>query len=483
MCIKLNTVHAQVLVRQFGDETLCLQLPQGACAQARDTAAIILDAHLAGLTAAEIASVLTESQQIPRAQALTDVESTLRVLLGGRPALRAKQTAFLSPGWDAPPFQPPTLPSLPGWRAWLISVAATGCGHRAQEAAEEWRSSGRHGGGQGSGRLLSMAQANLDSHGSNICLPGSGSNAQTCWIRTETMLDGVRGLLFGLADAGIPAVLHKGASAALLDYCDTSLRPMGDLDLLIPFPERTRAMNLVLAHGFEPLSPQPDPQFARFTHSGHYFRQQDCLRLDLHWFALWSNCWDTADERLWATARKNVLHGAPYFAAEPAVRLVVLCIHGLRLGVYTRHDWVGDAAMLLARHGASLDWDRLCGESRARKVSQTMHAALSYLSTRMGAPVPAEVLKDLRRAHTTLLETARFKRKQYGPVLPEPGIRSTFLIVADTYTSCTKDFRLQNVKDFLHYYSRLDRHASVLLWLLKKVLRHAWADISRRIRR
>jgi hypothetical protein len=47
-------------------------------------------------------------------------------------------------------------------------------------------------------------------------------------------------------------VLH----AALHDYCDTSLRQMSGLDIVVAFADRHRAIALMLEHGFEPFPPQ-----------------------------------------------------------------------------------------------------------------------------------------------------------------------------------------------------------------------------------
>jgi hypothetical protein len=67
-------------------------------------------------------------------------------------------------------------------------------------------------------------------------------------------------VLDALEAAGIAALILKGAALAHLVYPFPFLRPMRDLDLLVPADHADRAWRRLLASGFSPAGPHPGPR-------------------------------------------------------------------------------------------------------------------------------------------------------------------------------------------------------------------------------
>lgn len=67
---------------------------------------------------------------------------------------------------------------------------------------------------------------------------------------------------------GVRLVFFKGVGTARLAYASPSLRPLGDVDVLIAPPQLERAVGVALKMGFKEL--YPDPAIRRYLREKHY---------------------------------------------------------------------------------------------------------------------------------------------------------------------------------------------------------------------
>lgn len=98
-------------------------------------------------------------------------------------------------------------------------------------------------------------------------------------LRLEVQLLHVAGLL---ADRGIEVVVLKGPAIAHLDDVDASLRPFGDLDLLVPGPDVDRAVAAIVDDGATRPWAERRPGFDRRFAKSVTLRYRDGLEVDLH---------------------------------------------------------------------------------------------------------------------------------------------------------------------------------------------------------
>ena len=73
-------------------------------------------------------------------------------------------------------------------------------------------------------------------------------HAQAFSVRTRVALE----VLSALEGAGVPLLVLKGAALAQLVYANPRLRPMRDVDVLVPEPEAMTAWHLLRRFGFSP---------------------------------------------------------------------------------------------------------------------------------------------------------------------------------------------------------------------------------------
>ena len=90
-------------------------------------------------------------------------------------------------------------------------------------------------------------------------------------------------VLRALARAGLEAIILKGADVRHRLYTDPAVRPMADLDLLIPRPGLRETTEILVHLGYLPL-PEPRPGFTERFENELTFRPVPgkCLTVDLH---------------------------------------------------------------------------------------------------------------------------------------------------------------------------------------------------------
>lgn len=164
-----------------------------------------------------------------------------------------------------------------------------------------------------------------------------------------------------LSSAGVEPIVLKGAALAAAVYDNVALRPMSDLDLLIPFADLPTAQSCLAALNFTPLAPPP------FANNSGLFWSQLLLRraawqpvsVELHWALLdipyYARRWPESELR--QRSQRILVEGVTARALAVEDQLLHLCAHNFyhHLGRLAR---VGpDVGYLLRRY--QLDWDVL----------------------------------------------------------------------------------------------------------------------------
>lgn len=186
-------------------------------------------------------------------------------------------------------------------------------------------------------------------------------------LQNAYLLSQFAAVVQALSQAGIASVVLKGAALAAAVYDNVALRPMSDLDLLIPFAALPVAQTCLAALNYAPLAPQP------FANEGGLFWNQQLwqrtvwqpVSVELHWALLdipyYAQRWPATE--LWQRSRDISLEGTPAHAGAPARALAVedqllhLCAHNFyhHLGQLAR---VGPDVGYLLRQ-CQPDWDLL----------------------------------------------------------------------------------------------------------------------------
>ena len=246
------------------------------------------------------------------------------------------------------------------------------------------------------------------------------------WYANHLRLRDTALLVKTLQEQGVEALLLKGAALTLLYYRDPGLWPMDDVDVLVRTDQAQAAVAALSGNGWRPRSPVT----ANHVESHHAMDFADATgqRVDLHWHVLPENCGRRADDAFWDRSRRAEVRGVPVRVLDPTDQLFHVCAHGVKWEPIRPLRWIADAAVILARAGAELDWARLARETRQRRLVLPVREALAHLASTLALPVPGAVLSELGAAAVSRAEQweHRLRTRPAGRVLgrvPEHWLR------------------------------------------------------------
>jgi hypothetical protein len=223
-----------------------------------------------------------------------------------------------------------------------------------------------------------------------------------------------------LASAGIPSLLLKGAALAHSIYPSFALRPMNDLDILVPAELAPSAWALMRDDGwgleqadgaefhadFHHLKPLVDPAGAGIVLEIHRTMMPHPGPFKLE------------DASIWAESRDIPTGSATARIPSELHQLLHLCVHfawshSLDHGLGRT---VRDVATLTAMH--KIDWDAFTSLAIGARSATCAYWTLAMSRTLASAPVPDDVLSALRphqpRTVTRALERAYIMSGVFG---------------------------------------------------------------------
>ena len=194
----------------------------------------------------------------------------------------------------------------------------------------------------------------------------------------------------------IQAMPFKGPVLAVSAYHDLSLRPAGDLDILIHHRDLRRATALLQERGYV-LQTQIHDDGApvlRDYYEYHFEREADGMVLELRWrLELTQPRFrrNLGMDWVWPQRRSAMLAGAEVPDMSAETTLLVLCMHGCK-HVWSRLIWICDVARLI-RSSPDLDWEKAVREARRQGLWRALALGTLLAQRIAGAPVPSSVLQ------------------------------------------------------------------------------------------
>ncbi|MGA2038875.1 MAG: nucleotidyltransferase family protein [Bryobacteraceae bacterium] len=315
----------------------------------------------------------------------------------------------------------------------MLLKAALLDGDAACQAYREWQTRG----GldrldTGSYRLLPLVGHNLRRTGFEHEELGTlrGLHRKT-WCENRLLFAKLAPAVAMLQQAGIPVILLKGVPLSLRYYNDVGLRPMHDLDLMVPELRAPEAMRLFDSAGWSRLwwfRYHLGPRDLVFRQALGY-KDGSGREVDLHWHALYQATFHGADEAFWNSAEPLEFEGMRVQALCPSDELLHALVHGPMWNEIPPMRWVADA-VTVARHGA-IDWDRLVSLTGRLRVTLWVQAACGYLVRVFDAPIPERVLDGLARLPVDAAERVEFEASQKP--LPAPKLSDTVRSICVSY--------------------------------------------------
>jgi hypothetical protein len=262
-----------------------------------------------------------------------------------------------------------------------------------------------------------------------------------------------------VSPSAIPTVVIKGAALAMTLYPSIGLRPIGDLDLLVPRARLAEAVACLKTLDYNEIVPlpymAPDLNRAMGTHVGLDGGKAVALHVDVHWTlvagehdryaASMAWFWEQAeplnlsrgDEETGSTGAEE--HGsegaednsplppsisaplhlhtsAPPLTFTPTANLLYLAAHLMLRhgGAQARLLWFCDLDVLVRRQADRLDWDELLHRTQEFRWAAALHAALRGAQERFSTPLPPGFLDAL--AETEDSQAVRLVERKADPL-------------------------------------------------------------------
>jgi hypothetical protein len=202
---------------------------------------------------------------------------------------------------------------------------------------------------------------------------------------------------------GMPCMALKGPAAATAAYGDLTLRQYEDIDLLVRMEDVAKAVEMLIALGFQPARGQAERyKHLKLYHEVTLTAPDNSYDVDLHWQLTppYARVYGPDVHAVWLRAERLKLPQGSVRVLGREDLFLTLCQHG------TRHrwwqlKWLFDIAELL-RQSATLDWSRIEDVLRARPMARAP-ASLATLLARelLGIQVAPEVGRILEPSERT----------------------------------------------------------------------------------
>jgi hypothetical protein len=205
----------------------------------------------------------------------------------------------------------------------------------------------------------------------------------------------------GLRESEVQSILLRGPAIARWLYEDETLRPYGDLDLLVAHRDLARAEKVIQALGFRELTVEGVLAHDRPTYAHTWVRAGDRAAIDLHYTLLGVRL--PVDEVWGAFAGETEvmpIGGTTVYILDPAGRAVVVTLHAAQHGVQTDQP-LDDLARALERLPAQV-WDAASSLAARLEATAAFATGLRLLpagdavARRLGLPSERSIETTLR---------------------------------------------------------------------------------------
>ena len=217
------------------------------------------------------------------------------------------------------------------------------------------------------------------------------------WAENLRRFQRLQELLPWFEAIGVPTLVLKGMAISVLHYRNMALRPMSDIDILVPENRAPEVVGRLQHEGWTSVYYPPSASKARYL-----YRHRHALALahprygalDLHWHALADATFRGADRCFWNDSVPLAVNTIQTRALNPTDQLMHACVHGFRASRVPAIRWIADAMIILRT--SQMDWTRLVNLARELHVTLPLGASLSFLRTTFPTPIPGQVIEELQ---------------------------------------------------------------------------------------
>ena len=282
-------------------------------------------------------------------------------------------------------------------------------------------------------RQLPLLYQNLNSFGVKDPLMNRLKGIyRKAWSKNQILFFKTGKVLQILHEAAIKTIVLKGVALTVWAYKNYAVRPMADMDILVPVSQASEAFELLKMNGWKSLDQLNDDYNFKYNKSITLISEDD-TELDLHWYPF-DECYGLMkDEDFWDRAVPLVVSGQKTLALNPADELLLTCVHGLMPNPEPPIRWIPDAATILKSANGTIDWKRFIEYTEKFGVIIPVKEAFRYLKENFKAHFPPAVYREIMEMKPSLADKLVYRKK--GVFVYHPSFKK----ILSVYISFLKD--------------------------------------------
>jgi hypothetical protein len=268
-------------------------------------------------------------------------------------------------------------------------------------------------------RLLPLLYHNLHNHGfQDPLMPRLKGIYRNSWSKNQLLFFHAGKIVQFFNDHRIRTLLMKGIPYSLLYYRNHGVRPMSDIDLLIPKTQCLSAIELLRNSGWK----LHEPQFLSFTLQygrSVTFSDEENRELDLHWHPIFESHGDITETDFWDSSVPLEVSGVQTRTFCLTDHLFHTIVHGLRYNPEPPLRWIADAWYMIVKSETAINWDRLMYQTRRFSVNLQVKNGLGFLLENFQVPIPSGVLTELESISSSFADRLLYRHAiSFGDKVP-----------------------------------------------------------------
>jgi hypothetical protein len=194
---------------------------------------------------------------------------------------------------------------------------------------------------------------------------------------------------------GIETIALKGTALAEQLYVNPIPRITHDIDVLVHKDQLSNAKSLLQEMGYSLDISQDEPDHP--FHSVFQKRNGIPLMLELHWDLEDPRLLITPLSEIWRRTQQQRVEGSSVRVLSPEDTLVYIS-HDIFKETSQQLKYLSDITALLEKFGGTLNWSLVTAITKSLGTETTLYYSLKWVKELLEAPVPDEVLGNIRPA-------------------------------------------------------------------------------------
>ncbi len=252
----------------------------------------------------------------------------------------------------------------------------------------------------------------------------------------------------------IPCIVIKGMGLLSLYQNNPALRPMFDIDILVPRDKVEHAIQLLIENGWRPhwgvSGKLLSDVLVSKCHSWGFIRNGKDM--DLHWHALHQAQHESADDDVWKHSRVTQVLGRDVTVPSATEQLLHTILHGIRPGSSRLGAWVIDAVYILQQNADDINWSRFLQQVSRLHLQVICFDALSYLVNHFPLSIPDYVMQNLQVSRYSKLQWL-----EYRAITNQVGSQQILCSFAKGYMKQRRQENTNAFSSLLTYMMQLSR--------------------------